>query len=73
MQKIKVETFLIAGGNPTLLAWNVPNDKRSQYIKDNLSKVDQIGFISDKGLEMMGNEYKNYFKYRKNIMEGGVN
>lgn len=60
MKNIALQSFLIAGGNKTLLAWNKENEK-DEIIKQFLGKeVEQIGFVSDKGrlprLSMMGNE-----------------
>lgn len=58
---MKMNKFLIAGGNPTLLVWDCPENKKEKVIKNQLSKVEQVGFVSygDDGipkLSMMGNE-----------------
>ena len=53
------KTFLIAGGNSTLLVEGASNVEKDQIIKNNLGLVEQIGFITrnDKpSLTMMGNE-----------------
>lgn len=55
-KSIRVEKFLIADGNPTLLAWDCSSAQKEILIKDSLDSVDQIGFVSGKLLQMMGNE-----------------
>lgn len=59
MKNTTLQSFLIAGGNKTLLAWNKENEKE-EIIKRFLGKeVEQIGFVSQNSiprLSMMGNE-----------------
>jgi len=60
MKPIKLQKFLIAGGNSTLLVWNCPKTYRAKIIDRYLGGVEQVGFIEQKGeylgLVMMGNE-----------------
>lgn len=55
-----MQTFLIAGGNKTLLVWDCPQNARFQVVKEYLGKVEQIGFVDYTNgipkLTMMGNE-----------------
>ena len=57
---MEIKSFLIAGGNPTDLIWNCPPDDRLRVAKSYLSKVEQVGFVSEdngvNSLTMMGNE-----------------
>ncbi len=55
-KNIKMSKFLIADGNPTLLVWGSLADQKNELISKYLSSVDQIGFISNNALEMMGSE-----------------
>ena len=51
-----IKTFLIAGGNSTLLVQNCEKNTRKQLISQYLGKVEQVGFIQGNRLEMMGSE-----------------
>lgn len=57
---MKIQKFLIAGGNSTLLIWGCPTWKRKQIIERYLGKVEHLGFVSAQNgfpdLTMMGNE-----------------
>lgn len=56
---MRIEYFLIGGGNKTCLVWECPNDKRAHYAKKLLEDAEQVGFVSDgefSELIMMGNE-----------------
>lgn len=57
---MKLKTFLIAGGNPTLLVWGCPPSKKTAVARAYLGKVEHVGFVSQKNgcekLEMMGGE-----------------
>jgi hypothetical protein len=55
-KKYILKTFLIAGGNSTLLAWNYPARQKLKLIKDSLNSVEQVGFVEDNTLNMMGDE-----------------
>ena len=46
----------IAGGNSTALISKCPKNLRNKTIKQLLKKVEQVGFISENKLTMMGNE-----------------
>lgn len=54
--EIKIKKFIIAGGNSTLLVWGCPQYLKSLVIKKYLGNVEQIGFIRENELEMMGGE-----------------
>ena len=60
MQKMKLNKFLIAGGNSTLLIKGCPSNDKKQFITKYLGDVEQIGFIESKNnipyLNMMGGE-----------------
>ncbi len=53
---INMKKFLIAGGNITLLVRNCANGQRDTIIKQQLGNVEQVGFIKNNRLTMMGNE-----------------
>lgn len=56
---MKIQKFLIAGGNSTLLAWNCPNSSKNKVINKYLGKFEQVGFVEEKilpKLNMMGDE-----------------
>lgn len=57
---MNIKKFLIAGGNPTLLAWGYPLQDRKKIITDFLGAVEQVGFVTDENgvpkLTMMGDE-----------------
>ena len=53
---VVLKRFLIAGGNSTLLVWNISKFERDKMVKRYLKKVEQIGFVRDRKLIMMGNE-----------------
>lgn len=54
---LRYKKVLIAQGNPTLLVWNCPLEKREDVIEEYLGEVEQIGFIDKENkLTMMGNE-----------------
>lgn len=53
---VRIKTFLIAGGNSTLLVQNCGENTRKQLISQYLGKVEQIGFVQGNRLEMMGSE-----------------
>lgn len=55
-KNVKASKFLIADGNPTLLAWGLSSVQQKIFINNNLGKVDQIGFVEKNTLEMMGQE-----------------
>lgn len=55
-KQIITKTFLIAGGNSTLLIWSAPNKLRNNLVDKNLNKVEQIGFVDNNRLTLMGNE-----------------
>lgn len=52
----KVAKFLIAGGNPTLLFWDVSPRQKKLVTSKYLNSVDQIGFVKNECLDMMGRE-----------------
>lgn len=54
--KLNLKTFLIAGGNSTLLVENCAKNQKEAIINQYLGKVEQIGFIQQNRLDMMGAE-----------------
>ena len=54
--KLILKTFLIAGGNSTLLVENCEINNRKKLITQYLGKVEQVGFVEKDRLEMMGSE-----------------
>lgn len=59
---MKLNKYLIAGGNSTLIVWDCPESEKSGVIKKYLGQVEQIGFASiDKDgvpmFSMMGGEF----------------
>lgn len=54
--KLIMKTFLVAGGNSTLLVENCEIKNRKKLIAQYLGKVEQIGFVEKNRLEMMGSE-----------------
>lgn len=57
---MKMRKFTIAGGNPTLLIWGCPTDKRIKIANQYLDEVEQVGFVDIRNampqLTMMGGE-----------------
>jgi len=51
---MKINKFLIAGGNSTVLIFGKKNKKLS---KKYLKEVEQVGFVSNNKLQMMGGEF----------------
>lgn len=60
LKSMRLQKFLIAGGNSTLLVWGCPASGKSGLIKKYLGEVEQIGFVETKDnlpfLNMMGGE-----------------
>ena len=51
-----IRKFLIAGGNSTMFIWDCQISKRNIISKRYLKEVEQVGFISNNKLTMMGKE-----------------
>src|SRR5579871_1089391 len=57
---MKIQTYLIANGNSTILIWDCPIEKREEVVKQYLGTVEQVGFVEQENdvtkLVMMGDE-----------------
>lgn len=43
---MRIEKFLIAGRNSTLLIWDCPAARKKEIVKKYLGETEQIGFVS---------------------------
>lgn len=53
---MQIKYFTIAGGNKTALVWDCPIQDRAEQTRNLLPHVEQVGFVTDSQLTMMGSE-----------------